>query len=160
MLACRTTQTLLRAPRRILAQPLACYSNKADIPKDNMFWMKHQIDAKPGFHAHINQVDTSPGIPIVQTHLFDELFLGTCRCCSFTRRCYWMCRFPRCISFGSSLCSYFCCSRFLRYRSHDWWLRSTYCSRCRRQGKSQGFTDRSRPVGSINLALNYDLQHL
>ena len=57
MLACRTTQTLLRAPRRILAQPLACYSNKADIPKDNMFWMKHQIEAKPGFHAHINQVN-------------------------------------------------------------------------------------------------------
>ena len=56
MLACRTTQTLLRAPRRILAQPLACYSNKADIPKDNMFWMKHQIEAKPGFHSHINQV--------------------------------------------------------------------------------------------------------
>jgi len=55
MLACRTTQTLLRAPRRILAQPLACYSNKADIPKDNMFWMKHQIEAKPGFHSHINQ---------------------------------------------------------------------------------------------------------
>ena len=74
MLACRTTQTLLRAPRRILAQPLACYSNKADIPKDNMFWMKHQIDAKPGFHAHINQVNTAPDIPIVQTHLFDELF--------------------------------------------------------------------------------------
>merc|ERR1711962_1594811 len=55
MLSCRTTQTILRAPKRILAQPLACYSNKADIPKDNMFWMKHQIEAKPKFHAHINQ---------------------------------------------------------------------------------------------------------
>ena len=63
MLACRTTQTLLRAPRRILAQPLACYSNKADIPKDNMFWMKHQIEAPAGFHSHINQVKHRPGFP-------------------------------------------------------------------------------------------------
>merc|ERR1712168_1762093 len=56
MLACRNTSALLRAPRRILAQPLAAsYSNKADITKDNMFWMKHQIEAKPGFHSHINQ---------------------------------------------------------------------------------------------------------
>ena len=136
MLACRTTQTLLRAPRRILAQPLACYSNKADIPKDNMFWMKHQIEAKPGFHAHINQVNTGQDIPVVQTPSYQtQLFLGTCHCCSLTRRCCWMCCFPRCLSFGYSLCFYFCCSRFLRYRSHDWWLRSTYCSPCRRQGK-------------------------
>jgi hypothetical protein len=31
------------------------YSKKAQIPHHNMFWMKHQIEAKPGFHSHINK---------------------------------------------------------------------------------------------------------
>ena len=38
-------------------EPLsAAYSNKAEIPKDNMFWMKHQIDTPAGYHKTVNMV--------------------------------------------------------------------------------------------------------
>jgi hypothetical protein len=35
--------------------PVRDYSSKSQIPSSNMFWMKHQIEAKPNFHSHINQ---------------------------------------------------------------------------------------------------------
>merc|ERR1712106_315328 len=42
-----------------LAQPAAAvnvrlYTDKAKIPSTNMFWMKHQIEAKTNFNKHLN----------------------------------------------------------------------------------------------------------
>merc|ERR1711868_202189 len=49
--------TLIRHPGAVrLAQPLSVrlYTEKSQIPQSNMFWMKHQIEAKKNYNQHLN----------------------------------------------------------------------------------------------------------
>lgn len=52
MLSVRCTRTLTtRLATPVISRSL---SAKGEIPETNMFWLRHQIKAKDGFHKHVN----------------------------------------------------------------------------------------------------------